>query len=186
MKIVDTLLVACIAVASATTAGAQTMKPGLWEMSSKMADGSGEMNSAMAEAQKHMDAMPAAQRKQMEAMMAKQGINMSMGKPGGGMSIKVCLTKEMIDRNEVAHQEGKCKQTSSQRSGNSLKFTVVCTEPPATSEGQVTFISPQAFTTKMTITSTGNGKPQTVQMESAGQYLSGDCGAIKPMVLPAK
>ncbi len=144
------------------------------------------MNSAMAEAQKHMDAMPAAQRQQMEAMMAKQGINISMGKPGGGMSIKVCLTKEMIDRNEVTHQEGHCKQTSSQKSGNSLKFTVVCTEPPATGEGQVTFVSPEAYASKMTITSSHNGKPQTVVMESSGKYLSGDCGAVKPMVMPAK
>jgi hypothetical protein len=149
-----------------------------------MAGGSGEMERAMAESQKHMDAMPPAQRKKMEEMMAKQGI--SMGKPGGGMSAKVCMTKEMIDHNEVTRQEGHCKQTSSQKTGNTMKFTVVCTEPPSTSEGQVTFLSPEAYTTKMTINTTRQGKLETMVMESAGKFLSTDCGTVKPMVLPAK
>ena len=184
MRFLYLILTGCVLASGAVAAAAQTMKPGLWEMSSKMAGGSGEMERAMAESQKHMDAMPPAQRKKMEEMMAKQGI--SMGKPGGGMSAKVCMTKEMIDRNEMTRQEGNCKQTSAQKTGNTLKFTVVCTEPPSTSEGQVTYISPEAYTTKMTINSTRQGKPQTMVMESSGKYLSTDCGTVKPITLPAK
>lgn len=169
---------------TAAVAGAQTIKPGLWEMSTRMAGGSGDMEKLMAESQKHLDAMPPAQRKKMAEMMAKQGI--SMGAPGSGMSVKICMTKEMIDRNEVSHQEGNCKQTGTQKTGNTMKFSVACTNPPSTGEGQVTFNSPEAYTTKMTIHTTRNGKPQTMNMESSGKFLSTDCGAIKPMAMPGK
>ena len=178
------ILMGCVLASASVAASAQTMKPGLWEISSKMAGGSGDMEKAMAESQKHMDAMPPAQRKKMEEMMAKQGI--TMGKPGGGMSMKVCMSKEMIDRNEVTRHEGNCKQTSNQRTGNTLKFSVVCTDPPSTADGQVTFVSPEAYTTKMTMNSTRKGKPETFVMESSGKYLSTDCGSVKPMVMPAK
>lgn len=165
-------------------AGAQTLKPGLWEMSSHMEGGSSEMEKAMAESQKHMANMPPEQRKMMEDMMAKQGI--TLGKPGGGMSIKVCMTKEMIDRNEVTRQEGNCKQTGTQKTGNTMTFKVVCTDPPSTSEGQVIFSSPEAYTTKMTINSMRQGKPETMKMASSGKFLSSDCGTVKPMTVPAK
>ncbi|WP_371816986.1 hypothetical protein [Rhodoferax sp. AJA081-3] len=48
--------------------------------------------------------MPPDQRKMMQDMMAKQGIQ--MGASGGtGMSIKMCMTQEMIDRNEVTSRQ---------------------------------------------------------------------------------
>lgn len=175
-------LIGCLLAGSAVAAGAQTIKPGLWEISSKMAGGSVDMNMAMREAQKSIESMPPAQRKKMEEMMAKQGV--SMGKPGGGFSAKVCMTQEMIDRNQVARQEGNCKQTSSQRSGNTLNFSVVCTDPPSTGEGQVIFNGSEAFTTKMAIHTTRQGKPETMKLESSGKFLSPDCGSIKPPVLP--
>lgn len=178
------ILAASVLTWGAAAANAQTMKPGLWEMSTKTAGGSGEMERAMAESQKHMAAMSPVQRKKMEEMMAKQGIR--MGQPGGGISAKMCMTKEMIDRNEVTRQEGNCKQTSSQKIGNTMKFTVVCTEPPSTGEGQVTFISPEAYSTKMSFHTTRQGKPESMVMESSGKFLSSDCGTIKPLALPTK
>ncbi|GAB3477562.1 hypothetical protein [Polaromonas eurypsychrophila] len=78
---------------------AQSTKPGLWEINHKMG-GSAEMDQAMAQMQQQMAGMPPAQRKQMEDMLAKQG--MSMGpSAGGGISMKVCMTKEMAERNEM-------------------------------------------------------------------------------------
>src|SRR5690606_31028101 len=86
-----------------TPVAAQTMKPGLWEITNKMGD-SGEsgakMAAAMEQMQKQMASMSPEQRKQMEKMMAQQGVNMSPGAAGGGMSARVCITKEMAARNE--------------------------------------------------------------------------------------
>lgn len=57
---------ACLLSALALSAHAQSMKPGLWEMQTKMQGGSGEMESAMAEMQQQMAAMSPEQRKMMQ------------------------------------------------------------------------------------------------------------------------
>ena len=161
---------------------AQTLKPGVWEMTNKM--NSPQMDSAMAEMQKQLASMPPEQRKQMEEMMAKQGVRMGAPAAGGGMSMQVCMTKEMVERNEVPAQQGDCKTTHQSRSGNTMKFGVACTKPPSTGEGQVTFISPEAYSMKMVVTSESQGKPEKTNMESVGKWLGSDCGSIKPVFPP--
>ena len=90
---------------TALPAAAQTMKPGLWEITNKMG-GSGDqgakMAAAMEQMQKQMASMPPEQRKQMEKMMAQQG--MAPG-AGGGMATRICMTKEMAARNELISPE---------------------------------------------------------------------------------
>lgn len=168
---------------AALGAAAQSMKPGLWEISNKMSSGSGEMEKAMAEAQKQMASMPPEQRKMMADMMAKQGI--SMGSGGAPAAMKMCISKEMAERNEVAaHQQGDCTHTTSPRTGNTMKFSFVCTKPPSSGEGQVTFTGSDAYSMKMDMTSTAKGKPEKMSMDATGKFLSADCGNIKPMSLP--
>ena len=116
------LLLASAALAFASGAYAQTTKPGLWEITNKMQSSSGEMEKAMANMEKQMASMPPEQRKQMQDMMAKQGMSMGSAS-GGGMSMKVCITKEMAERNELPQQQqGDCKTTRSPVSGNTMKF----------------------------------------------------------------
>lgn len=172
-------------IAAATfSAGAwgQNLKPGLWEVTNNMKGGSGDMGQAAAQAQQQMAKMPPEQRKMMEEMMAKQGMKMG----AGGSSVKMCVTKEMSERNELPAQQGDCKTTKQQRSGNTLKFSVTCTNPPSSGEGQVVFASPEAYTMKMAIKATVQGKPETMNMDSSGKWLSSDCGAVKPIRPPAK
>ena len=45
-------------------------------------------------------------------MMAKQGVQTGSGSPGGGMSMKICMTREMVERNEIPAQQGDCKTTA--------------------------------------------------------------------------
>ena len=158
---------------------AQTMKPGLWEISQKMQSASGEMESAMAEMQKQMAAMTPEQRKMMQEQMARQGVR--MGSSGAGsMSVKVCMTKEMVERNEVAPQRGDCKTTSAPRVGNTMKLSFVCSKPPSSGEGQITFAGPESYTSRMTVTTTASGKSETVTMDGQAKWLAAECGAIKP------
>ncbi|MES2685347.1 MAG: DUF3617 domain-containing protein [Pseudomonadota bacterium] len=164
---------------------AQSSKPGLWEIKHKMG-GSAEMDKAMAQMQQQMASMPPAQRQQMQDMLAKQGMSMGTG-GGGGISMKVCMTKEMIERNEMPQaQQGDCKSTASPRVGNTQKISFTCTQPPSSGEGQITFTSNEAYTMKMVTTSTVKGKPEKMTLEGTGKWLSADCGAIKPIVLPKK
>lgn len=171
-------------------ASAQTMKPGLWEIATQMQGGSGEMADAMAKAQKQMESMPPEQRKMVQDMMAKRGMQMGAN-GGGGMSIKICMTQEMVDRNQVANHQSStdqhdCAHTNSPRSGNTMQFSFVCTKPPSSGEGRVTFTSPEAYSMKMTSTSMVKGQPTKMEMQTDGRWLGSDCGTVKPFEMPKK
>ena len=160
----------------AVPAAAQNMKPGLWEVTNQMG---GEMGAKMAAAQKQMQqqlaSLPPGQRKQMEKMFAQQGIRIGAG---GGMSARTCITKEMAARNQApAQQQGDCKQEYMQRTGDTMRFKIVCANPPSNGEGEVTFHSPESYSMKMKFT--GQGEPQNMTMDARGKWLSGNCGNVK-------
>jgi hypothetical protein len=178
-----------LAAAALTTASlsvsAQTLKPGLWEISNKMG-GNAEMDQAMAEMQKQLAAMPPAERKQMEAMMAQRGMQMPKAAAGGGMAMRICMTREMVERNEMPMEKSDCKITSQSKSGNTMKMAFSCPNPPSTGETQFTLAGPEAYTSKVTVKTSVNGKNETVTMDGGGKWLAADCGAVKPMGAPPK
>jgi len=178
------LAAAVLAACSLGASAQQSMKPGLWEISNKMG-GSPEMDQAMAKMQAQMASMPPEQRKMMQDMMAKQGVNIGTS-ASGAMSVKICITQEMIDNNELSAPAGDCKTTSSPRVGNSMKLSYVCTKPPSSGEGQVTFAGPEAFNSRMTVNTTASGKTEKMTLEGQGKWLSAECGAIKPVARPKK
>jgi hypothetical protein len=165
---------------------AQTIKPGLWEITTQMqGPAGGQIAGAMSEMQKQMDSMPPEQRKMMQDMMAKQGVQ--LGATGnGGLAVKMCMTQEMVDRSEFGGHQGDCTHTSSARMGNTQKYSFTCTKPPSSGEGQVTFNGREAYTMQMSVTSTIKGKPEKMDMQGAGKWLGSDCGAIKPLAMPKK
>jgi hypothetical protein len=174
-------LLSCLLICSAS-AFAQTQAPGLWAVQSKMG-GNPEMDKAMAEMQKQLASMPPAQRKQMEAMMGKNGMGVA---PGGGFSLKVCITPEMAARAEMPSQtEGNCTSTITSRSASALKMKFVCTNPSSSGEGTYTFNGDKAYTMKMVMQSVRNGKPESMTIDGQGQWLAADCGAVKPIQMPA-
>jgi hypothetical protein len=177
------ILLAALVCASVLPAAGQTLKPGLWEMQHK-AGGNPEIDQAMAEMREQMASMPPEQRKQMEQMMNSRGMAMSPT-PGGGMAMKMCLTKEMVERNEITDKRGDCTTTRQQRSGSTLTLAFTCTNPPSNGETQVTFTGSEAYSSRTTITTKSNGKPETMTVEGTGKWLGADCGSVKP-VQPAK
>lgn len=176
--------VAIMFITASCCASAQTMKPGLWEVNNKM-QADGKMGQDMAKSQQRMAKMSPEKRKMVQDMMAKQGVTMGDGGPGA-IGTKVCMTKEMVERNETPSQKDDCKQNASPRSGNTMKISFNCSNPPSSGEGQITFVSPEAYTMNMTMNRVAEGKPQKVNMEATGKWLSADCGAIKPRGMPKK
>lgn len=176
------IALAALALATSLPAAAQTLKPGLWEISNKMDNP--EMNQAMADMQKQLAAMPPEQRKQMEAAMAQHGVKMQAGGTGG-MVMQMCMTREMIERDDVPMQEG-CKVTRNQRTGNVVKMAFTCTNPPSSGEGQFTYTSAEAYTSQMTARATVQGRTQTTSMNATGKWLKADCGNVKPVAPPKK
>lgn len=169
------------ALTAASVAMAQSTRPGLWNVENKMG-GNPEMERAMAQMQQQLAAMPPAQRKQMEAMMGQSGVSMGAG---GAMAVKVCITPEMAARQELPTQsKGECTTQLSPRSGNTVKMSFVCKNPPSSGEGTYTFDSDKAYTMQMLIRSTQQGKPHQMTMNAKGQWLAADCGTVKPITLP--
>ena len=162
------------------TAQAQKLSPGLWEMSMEMKAQGGQMDAAMASMQAELAKMPPEQRKQMEAMMAQRGIGMAAG--GKGMSVQTCISKERAERGELPEPDDQrnCKRDSMTRSGSTMKFKMSCTNPPSSGEGEFTFSSDKAFTGKMLMDTQVKGKPERIEMQQTGKWLSADCGTLKP------
>jgi hypothetical protein len=157
--------------------------PGLWEVTQKMG-GNPEMEKAIADMQKQMAAMPAAERKQMEAMMGSKGMSMPGAAGGGATVVKTCVTKEMVERNQIPMHQGDCTSSVTGKTGNSSKMKFTCTKPPSSGEGEFTFAGDKAYTMKMKINSLDQGKPHSMTIDASGKWLGADCGSIRPLVMP--
>jgi hypothetical protein len=175
------ILVAAVLAGALSLAFGQSLKPGLWESTHKTSfGGDSQMAAQMAEAQKQMANMPPEQRKMMEDMMKSRGMSMSPG-AGGAMTVKYCLTKEQAERKEIPTQKGDCKSTQLPAGPGKMKMTFTCTNPPSSGEGEVTFASPDAYSMKMVVNTTIQGKPEKINMEGSGRWLGTDCGDIRPV-----
>ena len=154
------------------------LKPGLWEYSMQMKSGDGQTEATMARAQEQLAKMPPEQRKQMEAMLAKNGV--AMGAKAN--TVRVCLSKEAAERGEPPQNDGRCKHETLQRSGSSMKFRFSCAgEPPSSGEGEYTFAGPGSYTGHMVMTTVVKGQAKRMEMNQTGQWLSADCGGLKPI-----
>ena len=170
------LLCAGLATAAVSAAPQTTLKPGLWELSNRIASGSSETMALMAAAQQQMANMPPEQRKMIEQKMAQHGVsNMNLAE-GGGVKLTYCLTKEMAEKQELpSGQPGQCTTTRTPIPGG-LNVTFNCTTPPSSGNGQVIFNGDTAYTMKMNVNGQGNGKAQQMTVEGTGRWLSADCG----------
>jgi hypothetical protein len=176
---VHALIPVALALA-AVGAQAQKIAPGLWEMTMNTKAGGGEMQANIARMQEQMAKMPPEQRKMMEEMMAKQGVSMG----GGGVApgaIRYCVSKEQAERGDVPQDaDGRCKRDSMERSGSTMRFKFSCTNPPSSGSGEFTFSGDKAYAMKMVVDSTVQGKPQRMEMQQNGKWVSADCGTLKP------
>lgn len=173
-------LAGLLLLAGAVQAQAQNLQPGLWELSNTMQSSSGEMEKAMAEAQKQMAALPPEQRKMVQDMMARHGAGMGSGGPGA-MVVKVCMTADMLARNDIVTQDGDCTSQHAPRVGNTMKYTFACNRPPSRGDGEVTFHGPHAYSARMHVQTSAGGRTEQFTTRSQGKWLSADCGTVKPL-----
>jgi hypothetical protein len=170
-----------IALASPVITSSQTsaikINAGLWEHSFTLNSGNGEMEQAMKQMQAQMAKMSPAERKQIEAAMAQSGV--SFGPKGN--SVKVCLTKEEVERETPPPAQDGCSQTA-KRTGNTWNLSFKCPGPPPSSgDGTITYKSATAYSGVLNATTTDRGKTEKVQMSITGQWLGANCGNVKPI-----
>jgi hypothetical protein len=173
-------LIVAVPLAWVATAHSQGQKPGLWE--TKTTIHNAKMDEAMAKMQNEMANMPPEQRQMMQDMMAKRGVGMA----GNAMTAQVCITKEQAAKGGVPHSDPNCQYQELSRSSTAIKFSYTCTGPHAGSgSGEITFPSPTSYTMHSVSDQVIEGKPQHVDMNVAGNWVSDDCGAVKPFAGPA-
>lgn len=172
----STILILLASMMSISTAAlaAGGMKPGLWNMTMK------------SDAMKDLK-MPKLTPEQME-QMKKMGIKLP-DMQDGAMTVKVCMTKAMIERNEppTGPQESGCQSKNMQRSGSSYSADIICDGPVLKGEGKAkgTFTSSEVNSI-YDFKGTSQGKPVVMHHETTGKWVSADCGDVKPYDMPTK
>lgn len=168
-KTAVSILMLSMSCSSAAIWAASQIKPGLWEVTVK------------SDAMKNMPKIPPEQMRKMREM----GINMPEMQDGGMVS-KVCLTREMVERDEapqMAQKESGCQSKNYQRGGNTYSLDIVCDGPHMTGTGKVkgAYSSSERFTSTYDFKGTARGQPVNHHQESSGKWLGSDCGSVKPM-----
>lgn len=166
-------LTACLLAAPALAVKID-MEPGLWEH--KMTVNDSELQKAMEEARKQLANMPAAQRKMMEDMLAAQGIGIG----ADGTTVKVCMTKEMIERGQLPKQNQNCNQEIVEAGKNRYNVVFSCDDQSWSGISKMHFLSKKEYTGETRVIQQQNGKKEEQSITQAGKWLSADCGNIKP------
>ena len=174
---------ACAALAAALPAGAQTMRPGLWSLTSDMSSSDPQLQQAMSAVQAHMANMTPEQRQQLQGMLQQNGVQLDVG-AGGALQTKLCMTREMAERREFPVQQGDCKQTFTQQSSTRGHVAFSCTRPKVSGEGDVTADSDTRYRARVKVRSTEGGRDQAVDMNVTGTWLAADCGNLQPRATP--
>ena len=153
------------------------IRHGLWQHNFTMKTQSGEMEKQWRQAQELLANMPPEQRRMMEQTMASHGLSMGPD----GQSIQVCISREKAAQGVIPQQDGDCTYEVTERRDNGLSMTFTCnTNPPSSGESEVTFNSPTHYTGRSVINTTVNGQPEIMTVEQSGEWLSYDCGNLRP------
>lgn len=150
---------------------AENMQPGLWEVTTE---------SALA---RNIPTLPPAQ---IEAMR-KMGVDLSQLQ-SGTIANKVCITPEMAAKNtlpEMSQKESGCAIKNQRQNGNVYTMDMVCDgQMQGSGVSTTTFSSKKSFNSRTKFNGNMNGLPINDEAISNGKWVSADCGAVKPVVLP--
>jgi hypothetical protein len=170
-RAISTVLLSASVVAAGLAQGSPALdiKFGLWELAIDMG-ASGGMPPGV-----DVSKMTPEQ----QAMMAQAMRGRGMA-PGGGMAIKMCMTKEKLANGQVRQSRPgqECKDKVNKSTSTTLDITETCTsnsQPPVvtTSDLHVEAISP----TSVKMTAKASDQPMIVNM--TGKWLAAECGDIK-------
>lgn len=164
----------------AQAAGAASLRPGLWEMTSKVAAANPETMQALSMAQQHMANMSPEQRKSIDQLLAQNGVKLNLAE-GGGVKVDFCLTKEQAANPQLpAGQPGQCTSTQTPVPGG-LNVSFKCSRPQSSGTGQVIYDGDKGYSMRMNVDSNVQGQAQHMTVESTGRWVAADCGTTQPV-----
>jgi hypothetical protein len=119
--------------------------------------------------------MPPEQRAKLEAMMKSRN-------GGGGMTTKVCLTRESLQAGALGRNDKSCTSTVVSSTASRQMIHVECTQEQAKSTGDLTLdlVDAQHIKGAMVMKSSAGGQTRDMKMSFDTKWVSADCGAVKP------
>ncbi|KAB8065783.1 DUF3617 domain-containing protein [Janthinobacterium violaceinigrum] len=174
-------LLACAAFGAQASAQTATqspaIKPGLWQVDSKMASPDAATDNAMSMVLQQLGNLPPDQRKQLEAMAASRGMAMPTVAADGAVRVTACVTPDMAARKQIpTGQPGDCKSKNTDIAGG-MQVSFTCANPKSSGEGKVLFSGDQAFNMQLAVTTSARGAPEQVNVTSNGKWLGASCPA---------
>ena len=156
---------------------AATIKPGLWQVDSKMASPDAATDNAMSMVLQQLGNLPPDQRKQLESMAASRGMAMPTVGADGAVRVTACVTPDMAARKQIpTGQPGDCKSNNTSVAGG-MNVSFTCANPKSSGEGQVRFHGDQAFSMQLAVSTSARGTPEQVNVTSSGKWLGASCPA---------
>lgn len=175
------LAAAALTLAAPVLAQAPDIRPGLWEMKPQDMKGANMPDMAkMAQAMEQMKAqlakLPPEQRRMVEQQMGDMGMSLT-----GSGGIRLCMTREDIQRQEIPMHDERCNHTVREQSAKRWSATMTCTQPTMTGEAVATFENPKAYTVAVKGMVKEGGQQQPYAMTMKWAHVSDDCGSVKPL-----
>ena len=156
---------------------AATIRPGLWQVDSKMASPDAATDNAMSMVLQQLGNLPPDQRKQLESMAASRGMAMPTVGADGAVRVTACVTPDMAARKQIpTGQPGDCKSNNTAIAGG-MNVSFTCANPKSSGEGKVMFTGDQAFSMQLAVTTSARGAPEQVNVTSNGKWLGATCPA---------
>lgn len=166
-------------VGVAANSQAQTappIKPGLWQVTPQRSV-NGAPPTDMADRFKGMSPQV---RQKVEVGMKARG----MAPAGPGGQLRVCFTKEFLDRGHWQAQTANCKTESNVRTGSHWAWHTTCTAPASETDGDAAFGDSENYVVKTSTKMMLSGKPHASQTTITAKWLGSDCGDVKPFAPP--
>lgn len=172
-----TVATLALALLGPAAQAADSIKPGLWQINSKLTSAQAETDMAMGMLLQHLGNLPPEQRKAMEQMAANNGMAMPTIGADGGIGVTACITPEMAARKQIpTGQPGDCKSNNVAVAGG-MNMAFTCASPPSSGQGKLSFVGDSGFTMAMQVTTSARGAPERVTVNSTGQWLGAHCPA---------
>ena len=151
------------------------IKPGWWQVDSKMASPDVATDSAMSMVLQQLGNLPPEQRKQLESMAASNGMAMPTVNADGAVRVTACVTPEMAARRQIpTGQPGDCSSNNTP-TADGMKVAFSCNNPKSSGEGRLTLQGDRAFTMQLNVVTSARGTTEQVKVNSTGTWLAAAC-----------
>lgn len=176
-------VIGALGLLAAAYADGLGLKPGLWDVRlvRQVVDGhdvSQQLTESIAKAQAALANLPPDARARVQAMLNQTGVN-----PGSNASFRICISPEMAANDvPVLDKDSSCRPVLLSHTGNRTTFRIDCTANGTHMQGQGDAVSAgDVITTHADVTTrAADGSTHSMHNETQMQYVSADCGSLRP------